>query len=290
MENIKANVDILCANYNNAPFLEDFFESILSSTMRPNRIIFIDDGSTDNSLDVCHRYLTKLPEILLIPLEKNVGFANSLNIGLDKVDSKYILRIDPDDKLDSHRIEIQYSYMEKNPSIDVLGTQATYFHSDTGKVINSTRMPIGFNNIKDAYFKSDNGVLHGTTLIRSSAVKGLRYNQVDVPSEDYSFFARLLRSGCVFNNIDQALTYVRIHKSSVSNDIKYSTINKVHDLREDIFGIRNISIFTYMDFISIRGYRRYMFSRNPILKYTNLFIAALFSPTKAIKRIRQYVK
>ncbi|WP_375336377.1 glycosyltransferase [Shewanella algae] len=47
------------------------------STALPNRIIFVDDKSTDNSLEIVGQWITKLPQLFVVKLKKNVGFANA---------------------------------------------------------------------------------------------------------------------------------------------------------------------------------------------------------------------
>lgn len=284
------SVDIVCANFNNGPYLRDFFDSVINSTARPRKLIFVDDCSSDDSVDICAEYSQVLPELYVIKLSENIGFANALNIGLACTEAKYILRIDPDDVLASGRIELQYDYMEGHPYVDVVGSQAIYFHSDSNKELNRTRMPIDANGIRDAYLKCDNGVLHGTTFIRKDSLGELVYCQQDVPSEDYSFFGRLISSGAVFWNINEPLTLVRVHGRSVSNDIKFSTINKLHKLRAEIFGIQQNYFFTISDYISMRNYRRYLFCQSKLKRAYHLAVAALFAPRKSIKRIAEYVK
>lgn len=286
----EVNVDIICANYNNGKYLADFFDSICASTHHPKNLIFVDDGSTDNSIDITKKYEKKLSFLKVLILPKNSGFANALNAGLLLSDAKYVLRIDPDDLVHPNRIEMQFNYLENNPGVDVVGSQATYFHSENGETLNQTRMPIGSDNIKRAYLRCDNGVLHGTTLIRKSAIGDIFYRQDDVPSEDYSFFGRLISSGAKFANIDAPLTLVRVHGSSVSNDIKYSTILKVHNLRSEIFGIPRNRIFTFADYISMKYYRRYLYCQSSFKRSFYLFIAALFAPRKTLKRILEHVK
>lgn len=290
LNEIKPDIDLICANYNNSPYLADFFNSIIHSSIRPNKVIFVDDASKDNSIDICQEYSNHLPELFIVKLPRNVGFANALNIGLSQSNSKYILRIDPDDLLAPNRIELQFNYLENNPEIDAVGSQATYFHSESGEILNRTRMPIGTENINAAYLNCDNGVLHGTTLIRRSAIGNIKYRQEDVPSEDYSLFGRLLSSGAKFANIDIPLTLVRVHGSSVSNDIKYSTILKVHNLRSEIFGIPRSRIFTVADYTSMKHYRRYLYCQSSFKRGIHLFIAALFAPRKTLRRILEYVK
>ena len=105
------DISILCANYNNANYLDEFFNSIINSTYSVKEIIIVDDCSTDNSCEIIENYSKILDNIILIKLDKNVGFANALNEGIKYVTAKYILRIDPDDVLASDRIEKQYDFL-----------------------------------------------------------------------------------------------------------------------------------------------------------------------------------
>jgi glycosyltransferase involved in cell wall biosynthesis len=283
-------IDVVCANYNNGPFLAEFFDSLIDSSLLPSRLIFIDDCSTDNSLAVCSEYSSKIEFLEVIKLERNVGFANALNIGFSLATGKYIVRIDPDDIFSRDRIDEQFQFMEENSSVDVVGSQAQYFHSRENKFLGFTRMPKEIKDIHAAYLDCDNGLLHGTTFIRRASVKEIVYRQDDVPSEDYSFFARMLLSGCTFSNIDKPLTFVRIHEGSVSNDIHYSTINKVHLLRQEIFNVKRSAVAAYINYIGVKYYRKFLFSERFFHKCIYLFVAAAAAPKKSFRRVLEMFK
>lgn len=100
------STSVLCANYNNGQFLDDFFKSLIDSTVVPDEVVFVDDGSSDNSLEIVERYKPFL-NIILIGLEFNIGFANALNIGLAACSADYIVRVDPDDLVSPRRLEMQ---------------------------------------------------------------------------------------------------------------------------------------------------------------------------------------
>ena len=292
MVNPKTIIDasVVTANYNNGPFLADFFESFISSSYQPKELIFINDGSTDNSIEIANFYKNTLPYLKVIDLKRNVGFANSLNIGLQASTGKYIARIDPDDILTSNRLEAQYSFLEANPNVSVLGSQALYFNSDNKEPIGSTNMPEGHKNIFQAYLNCDNGVLHGTTMFRRECIDGILYRQEQVPSEDYDFFGRIIRSRHIFANSSEALTLVRIHTNSVSNNIAYSTIDKVHKLREEIFSIRRSSIFVFTNYMTQKFYRKYLYCKPNPMGFLYLFIAIIFSPQKVYTRLKKLSK
>ena len=91
-KNQYCDVSIICANYNNGKYLDEFFSGVINSTVLPKELIIIDDGSSDNSLEILSRY--NLPYLKVIVLENNLGFANALNEGISKAKGKYILRVD----------------------------------------------------------------------------------------------------------------------------------------------------------------------------------------------------
>ena len=74
----KATVDVsmVIANFNNGRYLESFFQSIQNSTRMPREIIFVDDGSTDDSLVTARRASHALENLKIVELPKNLGFAN----------------------------------------------------------------------------------------------------------------------------------------------------------------------------------------------------------------------
>lgn len=281
------SISVLCANYNNAAYLDDFFSSLLKSTVVPDEIVFVDDGSSDASLSVVKKY-RDLINIVLISLESNVGFANALNIGLSKCSCDYIARVDPDDIVVPQRFERQLLAFS-DQSIDVVGSQASYFLSETGLHINYTNMPLGYDAIRRAYYSCDNGVLHGTVTVRSMAFKKYLYRQQFVPSEDYDIFCRMMSDGMIFSNIDEPLTLVRVHSASVSNSIRFSTIDKIYKLRREILGIGYYNISAYVYFWHIYLYRRYLFSSTVPARLFFGGCASVLHPMKALRRMNRWV-
>jgi len=158
------NVSIVVANYNNGQYLNDFFNSIQQSSLLPLELIIIDDGSTDESLEIISKF-TALPYLKLIKFEKNRGFCNALNAGIEMAKGKYIMRIDPDDMLLANRIAAQVSFLENNKDVDVVGSNVVYFNQETGKDLMASNFPLDHNSILREYKNGDHGVLHGTVLI-----------------------------------------------------------------------------------------------------------------------------
>jgi len=90
---------IIIPNYNNAKWLEKCLSSVLNQTYKNYEIIFIDDMSEDNSLEIANRML-KDHKVLKVPYKKYNG--GTRNIGILEATGDYILCIDSDDWLKSN--------------------------------------------------------------------------------------------------------------------------------------------------------------------------------------------
>lgn len=278
------DVSVVAANFNNAFYLADFLDSINQSTVLPKELIFIDDGSTDNSLQIIDKY-RNLPYLKVIRFEKNRGFCHALNAGIKSATGKYIARIDPDDIMQKNRIEIQYNFLEKNNDIDVVGSNVVYFDGKTGEEMLISNFPLTHKKIKKEYYKGDHGVQHPSVMIRRSVMKQYRYNQENVLAEDYELFATMIRNGHKFANIKEPLTKMRIHLKSAGSNIKYETIKKTFQLRDKIFGTTTGSLKIRLYYWYMLNYRKYLITENSLLKPFYLGAAILSHPQKLIKRL-----
>jgi len=136
------NVVIPC--YNVEAYIGKCIESVLSqSTSYSFKIIAVNDGSKDNTLDV----LTKYSENPLVSVinQENKGIARTRNVGLDNVDSDYILFLDSDDMLAPGAIDRLMNAAKKENADIVEGSvervdsdgkdlNTGYYHAHTGIV------------------------------------------------------------------------------------------------------------------------------------------------------------
>jgi glycosyltransferase involved in cell wall biosynthesis len=278
------DVSMVVANFNNGRYLEDFFHSILKSTSQPREVIFVDDGSTDNSLIIAQQASDALDNVKIIALSKNVGFANALNIGIASCSSTYIMRMDPDDVLLPERIERQYEYITRN-ALDVVGSNAVIFHDSTNLPIGKTNFPARHADIETTILRGEHGVLHPTVLGRASFFKNVPYIQENVPAEDYDIFARFLKAGARFGNVAEPLIRYRIHDNSSSSRLRYATIARTFRLRDTIFGgyTTRWKIVSYYCFI--KSYRNYLGSQSAVSKMLWGALSSLCYPQKLVRKI-----
>ena len=101
-------VSIIIPVYNVEEYLEQCAESLTGQTLKDIEIIFVDDGSTDNSYEILKRYAEKDSRIKLIKQE-NKGQGVARNNALETVTGKYIGFADPDDWVSPEMFEALYN-------------------------------------------------------------------------------------------------------------------------------------------------------------------------------------
>lgn len=284
MSTQSADITVLAANYNNGPFLRPFIRSILESEVLPRRIIIVDDGSTDESRSILGEYVSD-PRFNIVYLPNNLGFANALNKGIELIETAYLLRADPDDLLLPDRIGEQWRFLEAHPGLSGVGCNVEYFSSKTGQRILSSNFPQGPEAIYRAYRRGLHGMQHPGILIRTEALGDLRYRQETVPAEDYDLFARMVAAGHRFDNIPKVLYRMRIHTGSVSSNLKFSTIHKTFQLRQEIFGASTLLLQQFLYYFHMLAYRRGMLSNTRWKRWLWFGLSALLRPRSLTKRI-----
>jgi hypothetical protein len=99
-------VSVIIPNYNNELFIEKCINSILENTFENIEVIFIDDVSTDNSLEIVKSKFSGNSKVRIYENQKNMGAYYCRNKGIILAEGSYILNVDGDDFIDSKMIEV----------------------------------------------------------------------------------------------------------------------------------------------------------------------------------------
>lgn len=126
----KGLVSVIVPVYNVEKYLRQCLDSIVSQTYENLEIILVDDGSTDNSLAICHEYENRDSRIFVIH-QKNRGAYKARKAAIERATGKYVAFIDGDDwiAMDMYYdlVEIMENYntsMVESGIIDVYGNEA----------------------------------------------------------------------------------------------------------------------------------------------------------------------
>ncbi len=112
-------VSIIVPVYNVAPYLRQCLDSLLQQTLKEIEILCVNDGSTDDSLQILEEYAEQDKRLIVISQE-NKGSSVARNFALQEARGKYILFVDSDDWIDSSLCEKAYMTAEKHQTDIVL--------------------------------------------------------------------------------------------------------------------------------------------------------------------------
>lgn len=159
-------ISIIVPIYNRSSFLPACIESIVNQSYPHLDIILVDDGSTDNSLDICRKYAQKDKRISVISIP-NSGVSTARNTGMRHAKGDFIQFVDSDDMLQQNACQILLD-MQKKHNADLVICGFYNIDSD-GKHISDDYEKNPIYNSEDFYKKF--GLLLDKNLLRSPVNK-----------------------------------------------------------------------------------------------------------------------
>ena len=206
-----AAVTVLMPTYNASKYVAEAIESVLKQSFEDWELIIVDDGSTDNTVDIIRSYTDS--RIKLICNEHD--FIGSLNLGLQEATGKYIARMDADDIMHPDRLKIQYNIMEEEPEITVCGSWVIFWGENRQSFLPSS-LKGKLDNVFIILLKH-NPLFHPSVMLRKEFLNAynLRYEHYK-HAEDYKLWFEIAKRGGVFFIEDQPLLYYRLNDRQVS--------------------------------------------------------------------------
>lgn len=191
----------------NAEYLKEAIQSILSQTVLPDEIVLVEDGPLTKELyDVIDLFCNYLH---IIKNENNMGLGISLQIGVQQCRNEFIARMDTDDISLSDRCEKQLKYFDKHPDLAIVGGQIEEFVDVTSNIIGKRYVPIENNEISK-FIKKRCPFNHMTVMFKKSKVLNAGNYQDWFWNEDYYLWIRMFLKGYNFANLPDTLVLARV--------------------------------------------------------------------------------
>lgn len=163
-----APLSVIIPAYDAERYLAETIDSVLAQSVRPQEILLIDDGSTDDTVAVARRY-TPAVTVLSGPHE---GFGAALNRGIAAARGEYIAFLDADDLWVADKLARQLDAMDRNPvPALVFGLVRQFLSPDVAAVLAS-------RIVVDP--EPGAGYLAGALLARRSAVQRIGAFRTDI--------------------------------------------------------------------------------------------------------------
>ncbi len=227
-------VSIIIPVFNAEIYISECIESALNQTYKNIEIIAVDDGSTDKSLELLHRYENKIKVIS----KENGGTATALNAGIKAMSGEWFKWLSADDALYPNAIEELVSATKKINDKKKTILYSSYDIMDSkGKVIKKFIEP-NYNDLN--LFESnvillDHFVGNGiTSLIHKLALDD--YGVFDEKigfQEDYELWLRFcLLHGCKLQLVPKILAKYRVHEKQLTQTMIGKSLEKADKVRK----------------------------------------------------------
>lgn len=219
---------VVVACYNTGKYLDECINSIIGQSFSFGsniQLILVDDGSTDNTREICQKYLKLYPDNIIYLYQENQGQGAARNLGLKYANGKYINFLDSDDKFSGNTFYKVYEFFEKHYNeIDFVSTRMFFFDKYEGQ------HPLNYkfeeDKIIDLNENWDFPQLSASSAFFKRELFGkYRFPESLVNSEDTMMLNRMLLDNPKYGVVTEAIYWYR-RRSDESSTIDSSSQKK----------------------------------------------------------------
>ncbi len=241
----RPNVTLVVPNYNHAHYLPESLGSIAAQTRAPDRVLIIDDCSTDDSIAVISRFLAGHPNWQLIRHAANQGVVRGQNEALARADTDWIGFLGADDALHPTYLEKTLAAVEAAPEAGLICACCEIIGPSQGRMLRPMMLPAQAStmmmpaDVRRILLTGDNYFSGTVSLYRCTALRALGGFDVKLGSFSDAFLARRLALTYGFYFLADILGYWRIHGqnySTVTATDPVKLADKLADISAEIAG------------------------------------------------------
>lgn len=302
-------VTVVMATHNASQYLPEAVDSIRQQSFKNWRLIIVDDASTDSS----DKYLSSLNDkrIHTISLVSNHGQGTARNIAIAQCESQFIAIMDADDISHPDRLLAQVDYLQRHPSVGVVGTQFQYLGRDARQGFGSP-LPCSHEDIYANLLAGKHAIVNASAMFRASLLKAVGAYQSSRAGEDWDIFLRLGEASRL-SNLSQTMYFYRVHDQSTSAQrlaqMRLQYAFAIHTAAERAKGVPEGSFEEFIDrwktrpvyqklrdFAEVNALANYrkaitaVLYGYPLTGYARLGLAAILAPSLTLSRLCRMVK
>lgn len=209
---MKPIISIIVPCYNQSLFMRETLDCLQKQTIDNWECIVVNDGSTDNTLDIAREYVIKDNRYILVD-KQNGGLSDARNEGIRVSHGKYILPLDSDDLIAPTYAEKAVAYFEKHPETTLVYCKARFFGDRNDEWIlpeyNYEKLLFGNHIFCSCVYKRKD--YDKTGGYNTNLKKGL---------EDWDFLLSLLSKESIVYKIPEFLFLYRKHGDSMVSKMR----------------------------------------------------------------------
>jgi glycosyltransferase involved in cell wall biosynthesis len=206
-------VTVVIPCYNQAHFVGEAIESVLSQSYRNFEVVVVDDGSTDNTSEVASRYGEEGVRLIR---QENRGLAGARNTGIRHSRGEFLVFLDADDRLLPDALEAGLRCFEAHPECALVAGHSRFIDVD-GLLRAEPRPPepIG-SDLYTALLERKYFVIPGAVMYRRGVIESVGAFDTSLnATEDYDLYFRIAKKFPVYWHHEVVLEY-RKHGASMT--------------------------------------------------------------------------
>jgi glycosyltransferase involved in cell wall biosynthesis len=208
VETIQPKVSVIITCYNHGAFLAEAIESVLRQTYQPIEIVVVDDGSGDNTREVCKRF----PSAKYV-YQENAGLSAARNKGVTKSVGKFLVFLDADDWLYPDAIAINLNYLKRSKHCSFVSGGHNKVDA-WGYTIDEEHKVVDKNHYCELLQGNYIG-MHAAVMYHRIVFTEFQFDTSLQACEDYDLYLRIARKYSVCSHEHKIAAY-RIHSSNMS--------------------------------------------------------------------------
>ncbi len=264
-------VSIVMPVYNVAQYLRECLDSLFVQTLKDIEIIAVNDGSTDNSLEILEEYQSKNPNIMKIYSTENRGVSHARNYGITKATGEYVLFVDSDDFIVADMCEKLYSKAIKDGNdLVVCGRYNFYDNQQTGQrrqeIIRPKMINKNFNLQDDKYELAHILPFPWDKLFKRDLIQGIEF-PLDIRFEDIVFSYKTVVKAKSIGVVNEPLyNYRKTAQGGFLNSFSEQTLDIIKAFEILIDYMKDNDYFDYF-----HDELEFLCSRHFLYRYISLF-------------------
>ena len=200
-------IDVVLANHNHGHRLLVALEALSKQRFAANRIIVVDDFSSDDSLSLLESFRGKIPNLMILKNKMNLGAVASYNIGFRYVESRYVYFAAADDTVNENLFSTCTNFLDLYPMAAFASAEVNVYEDDSSipaiRPIIRPRILSGYISpfeVEREFNSNDNWIMTGACVFRTEFVRTIGCMRSELGPFADSIMAKTLafRHGCVF--------------------------------------------------------------------------------------------